>query len=241
MISLLWMYPVPAVAAMWSDGLVDRDGPHALRMGVQHESKMTPPFRAAPRERSQAVVRAHWMPDEAIRFDVAWSWVRDALPTGRSLQGPGDLRLGAHAVVWESPVSVGLGWSVKLPNAADEGEIGTDETDATVVGTVSIPIDSLTLFGLGGLVVQGDPIRFANQDDSALLVVGASRQMGPVHLYTQAGGTMQSSRNPARMSTHFGGAWGCPFRLGVDAQVGLSPAAAAWGGGLWVGWEAGCD
>jgi hypothetical protein len=27
----------------------------------------------------------------------------------------------------------------------------------------------------------------------------------------------------------------------LDLQVGLSPAAPALGGGLWVGWVAGCD
>jgi hypothetical protein len=181
------------------------------------------------------------MPDDRVRLDASWSWIRDRLPSGMGRHGSGDLRLGAHAVVWEAPVSVGFGWAVKLPNASDEGEIGTDETDATVLGTFLVPIGAMSVFGATGLVIQGDPIRFANQDDSGLIFFGASGDVGGVHLYTQGGGTLKSARNPSRMSAHFGGAIGCSIRLGVDAEVGLSPAAAAWGGGIWVGWEAGCD
>jgi hypothetical protein len=239
--SLFWMYPVSAVAAMWSGGLVGRDGPHTLEIGLQHEQKMIPPFRAAPRERTQAVVRGHWMPDERVRLDASWSWLRDKLPSGVTPQGPGDVRLGAHAVVWEAPVALGLGWLVKLPNAADEGEIGTDETDATVLGTFAVPLRGVELSGGGGIVIQGDPIRFANQDDAGLVLIGVSGEVGGFHLYSQAGGTLESARNPVRMSTHFGGKIGCPVQLGLDLQVGLSPAAPALGGGLWVGWVAGCD
>ena len=236
-----WLYPVDASAAMWSGTRVDPAGSSALRMGFEYESKVIPPFRAAARDRAQASVRGHWKPDERVRLDASWSWLRDQLPSGMAVQGPGDVRLGAHAVAWESPVAVGLGWSVKLPNAADEGEIGTDETDATVVGTFSFPLDALRVFGAGGLVIQGDPIRFANQDDAGMVVFGLSANPGSVHMYGQAGGTLQSARNPARMSAQVGASMGCPIRAGVDLQGGLTSAAPAWGGGIWVGWEAGCD
>jgi len=163
------------------------------------------------------------------------------MPSGEKVSGPGDLRLGTHATVWQGPISLGLGWRVKLPNAADEGGLGTDETDVTALGTISKGLGNAIVMAAGGVHVQGDPIRFANQDDVGLTWVGVASEIGAVQWFSQVGGTLRSSRNPARLSTELGVSYGCPLAVGGGVRKGLTPAAETWGGNLWVGFGAGCD
>jgi len=201
-----------------------------------------PPFRVAPRRRSSAGVDVRWRVSDRVRLDGAWSWVRDDLPAGHSIQGAGDLSLGVWAeLVKVQSGSLGLGWAVKLPNAADEGELGTDETDVSVFSTISTSLGGMELSALGGVAILGDPNRFANQDDAALFGLEAARIVGPVHLRSKVGGTLGTTRNPARLSGVVGVWGGCPYRLGTEVQVGLTPAAPDWGLRTWVGWGAGCD
>ena len=206
------------------------------------ELGVVPPFRAAPRKRSSAGVDFRWWVSERVRLDGAWSWIRDDLPAGHVVHGAGDVELGVWTALNENPsAALGLGWAVKLPNAADEGELGTDETDVSVFSTLSTSLVGLELSALGGVAILGDPNRFANQDDAALIGLEAARMVGPVHLRTTVGGTLGTTRNPARLSGAAGLWGGCPYRLGTEVQVGLTPAAPGWGLRTWVGWGAGCD
>ena len=187
-------------------------------------------------------VDLRWRVSERVRLDGAWSWVRDDLPAGHGVHGAGDIELG----VWTDwievrPISLGVGWVVKLPNAADEAEIGTDETDVSVYSTASTTLSGVEWSVLGGVSILGDPNRFANQDDAALIGLEAARVVGPVHLRSSVGGTLGTTRNPARLSGGAGLWGGCPYRFGTEVQVGLTPAAPAWGLRAWVGWGAGCD
>jgi hypothetical protein len=208
----------------------------AVELGV------VPPFRAAPRRRSSVGVDFRWRVSERVRLDGAWSWVRDDLPAGHAVHGAGDAELGVWAGLFKTPsAALGVGWAVKLPNAADEGELGTDETDVSVFSTLSTSLAGVELSALGGVAILGDPNRFANQDDAALIGLEAARIVGPVHFRSTVGGTLGTTRNPARLSGAAGLWGGCPHRLGTEVQVGLTPAAPDWGLRTWVGFGAGCD
>ena len=235
------MYPGVVNAAMWPNLLFESGSEHGIQLGLEHAVAVVPPFRAAPRDRTSALVDAQWRPSVHVRIDGSWSWIRDQLPAGMAVGGPGDIRLGTHALLWNGPVSFGMGWAVKLPNARDEGELGSDETDALVQATVAKSWGSVTIMSGAGVVIQGDPIRFANQDDAGLLWAGMSGTYADVHWFSQVGGTMATTRNPARIVADIGASYGCPVSVGGGATVGMTAASPIWGGNLLVGFGLGCD
>ena len=93
---------------------------------------------------------------------------------------------------------------------------------------------------IGGLAILGNPLQFANQDDVPLTWLDLSIPVGGVRVDTRVGGGWGTSRNPARMDASLGVEGGCPWLMGARALAGLTPAAADWGGQLWVGWGLSC-
>ena len=236
-----WVYPAPAIGAMSSNLLLETGSTDGVQVGVDHADSMVPPFRAASRDRTQGFVAGQWRPTHADRLDGSWSWVHDRLPSGETVTGPGDFHLGTHAVVWDKPVALGLGWHVKLPNARDDTELGSDETDVVVQATASKSWQSLSVMSGAGVVILGDPVRFANQDDAALLWGGLAGSSHGIHWFSKVGGTLQSARNPARFTIELGANHGCPVGLGGSLRTGLTSAAPSWGGRIWLGFGFGCD
>jgi len=181
-------------------------------------------------------VRASARPGDKVEMDLRWAWLADSLPSGNTLSGPGDLELGVcvdHAI---GGLELGGGWRVKLPNAADEGELGSDETDVQLLGTIGHRWTHLSVRASAGLDIRGDPIRFANQDDIPQIWLSAVGQRGHLHFSGRAGGDLATQRSPARLTTTAGALWADGFLVGLEATAGLSPAAADWGGRIWVGW-----
>ena len=179
-----------------------------------------------------------WRPADPVELDLRWSWLSDTTPAGTTISGPGDLRLGVRTEHRLGGVELAAGWQVKLPNAQDEGELGSDETDVRILGTLGHRWDALALRLSGGLDIRGDPIRFANQDDVGLVWLSGVGQLGPVDLSGRIGGDLATARSPARLDAVLGVVWGDPLHVGVEVTHGLTPAAADWGGGLWLGWGA---
>jgi hypothetical protein len=212
------------------------------RLGMAYASGLVPPFRAADRNRWASEVAGRWSPSEAVRVSARWSWLQDSTSNGDITRGPGDLVLQTTAFpVRGGPVEVGLSWAVKLPNAQDEGELGTDETDATITGVLAGSQGSLDWSTTAGLAILGNPLRFANQDDVPLAWAAAGLPVGPVRLGARAGGELATARNPARMEAALGAETVCPTLSGLEASAGLTPAAADWSVRAWVGWGAGCE
>ena len=240
-LTALLMYPGDGLAAIWPAPRMLDDSPWVLRSGAAHQKDLVIPFRAAPRTRTAAETQLRWSPSPAVELNGQWEWLWDHMPAGHRVQGPGDVQLGVHAVVWSGPVDFGLAWQVKLPNAQDESELGSDETDATIATTGGWSQENWSIQGTGGVVISGDPIRFANQDDAALLRFHLSTKQGGVVWGTQAGGTFQTSRNPARMTVDFEGEKGCRVRGGARGSIGLTAAAPSWGVAGWVGFGPSCD
>ncbi len=234
------IYPGEVCAAIWPGVQQVMEPSWAARAGARHRNGWIPPFRASPRDRWAAAFAAQWRPVSPVTLDLDWETIWDELPSGQRMKGPGDLRLGAHAWAWRSVVDLGLGWRVKLPNARDEGEIGSDETDVEVLGTVGRTWGHVRVMGVGGVAILGDPIRFANQDDVPIGWIASTGEIGPLTISGQVGGAFGTQRNPPRLSAVLGLEGQCPRVFGGDVQVGLTPAAPDWGAALWVGWAGGC-
>ena len=165
-------------------------------------------------------------------------------PDERRSFGPGDLRLGTSARILPAlgpRPALWLDWEVKLPNASTEDGLGTDETDVAAMALARWAGDAGTITAGAGLVILGDPLRYSAQDDAALVLLAASRPMGPTRLLARAGGRLPSPRNPADLSVALGveAARGA-MRAGVELSGGLTPAAADLGARLWIGARTPC-
>ena len=240
-LTVLLMYPGDGLAAIWPvSGAVD-PSEWTLRTGAVYQKDVVLPFRAGPRTRSESRTEVRWSPSPSVQLDARWGWLWDEMPAGHSVNGAGDVHLGVHAVAWSGPVDLGFAWQVKLPNAKDESELGSDETDSTVAGTVGWIHEHWSVQGTAGVQISGDPIRFANQDDAALMRLHVSGKSGNVLWGTHVGGTLGTSRNPARMTVDFEGEKGCRVRAGGRATKGLTPAAPSWAAYGWVGFGPSCD
>ena len=162
--------------------------------------------------------------------------LRDQTDDGEVVVGPGDLRLGTVVGSrFGHGFGAGLGWEVKLPDAADEGELGTDETDVILGGTFgwgSGPWWADCAFGLG---ILGNPLRFANQDDVPLLRAAGGWRGTRAEVTSGVDAALATARNPARIEALVGAAYGGPVTVRLGTEIGLTPAAPDWGVMLGVG------
>lgn len=199
---------VAAVRAGWSPGLV-------------------PPFRSGARDRFSAGIEASAWVAGGVRLGVDWEWLVDDTSAMAPVSGPGDIHLSTAACLVErGDWSGGLGWEVKLPNASNETELGTDETDVTLGAWGRWGRGPWSAAMAAGLSVMGNPLRFANQDDVPLVRLEAAWQRGPLGVRALSKADLPTARNPARV--HAGGA----IRVGhrwfaeLEGGAGLTPAAA---------------
>jgi hypothetical protein len=207
------------------------------RAGV--DAGLVPPFRAAERDRASAGVEAR-VALGRVELSAEWRWLRDATAAGEPASGPGDLRLGTRVrVACVGDVCGALGWEAKLPNAADEGELGTDETDVLVGATLAWTRDRYGAEVGGGLGILGNPLRFANQDDVPMLRGRFTVDVGPVTLAPAVSLDFATSRNPARMEAGGQVVAGSRWFAAVEGAGGLTAAAADWRAVATVGWRGG--
>ena len=231
-------------SAVWPPASGSATPEWSARLGISWRRGLVPPFRAAARDRGAIEVALGWSPHPRVGLDLRFDALRDQLPTGEVRVGPGDLRLGVEAGLWQGAVDLDLGWQVKLPDARDEGELGTDETDVLLFARISRALGPARLALQGGLGILGDPLRFANQDDVPLLWLAGSLPAGPLDISARVGGGLPGARNPARLDAAVGLERGCPRRgrwlVGGEVLGGLTPAAEDWGIRAWAGVTAAC-
>ncbi len=205
--------------------------------GVEVSAKtgLVPAFRAQERDLLSASAALSWQPADPVVLRLSYPIQAMQFPDESRVLGGGDLRLGAAVLLWSGPFEVWLDQQVKLPNASDERQLGTDETDW--LGRCWVAWNGpLRIDGAAGLAILGDPNHFAAQDDAALIDLRVSKSAGPVDLYLWGGGRLASPRNPADLSLR-GGVGGLHGRLtfGAEAGLGLTPAAADVGLRAWTG------
>ena len=221
-----------------------------------------PPFRAAARDRMSVGPSICARLPARTHLSLAWDWLRDQDAIGGVVSGPGDIRVGTAIDLLpdrllSGPGMLSLGWSVKLPDASDEGELGSDETDITlgISGGWRAENKAGYFFFRGGaaLAILGDPLRFADQDDLLLLRGEGGWGHGGLSLIGAVSAAPQSDRNPARIDTLFslqyalspGGArprsssGRAPLFFAIHAGAGLSPASPDATIGAEVGWRLG--
>ena len=114
---------------------------------------------------------------------------------------------------------------VKLPNARDEQELGTDETDVTLGvsgGWRQGPWDLDLGVALG---IWGNPLRFANQDDVVLIRAEGWWSHDWVAVETQVLASPESDRNPSRIQATAGLRLGRHWFGQLSGGAGFTPAS----------------
>ena len=187
---------------------------------------LVPEFRSGSRDRGRVGVAAEawWL--RGVRVSAEWGWLWDSAPA-LSVNGPGDVRLGtAVRAASLGDLSFGLGWGVKLPDATNENELGTDETDVLFGAWAGWARGPWAASAAAGLGVYGNPLRFANQDDVPLLRADLAWSPGPLAGRLFVNADLATARNPARVEV--GGAirYGEAWFAELEGSGGLTPAAA---------------
>lgn len=156
-----------------------------------------------------------------------FGWVADHQVGDGWRTGPGDLRLGTVLRTGRvGSIQTSIGWEVKLPNAGDEGEIGTDETDARFGGTVGWERADWEARASLGLAILGNPLRFANQDDVPLLRAEAAWSPGAWAVAPHLEADLRTARNPGRTRVGARVRYGGPWFVELAGDAGLTPAEA---------------
>lgn len=207
----------------------------ALRLSGFHSTGFLPAFTASERAISGGEIELSGWPDSRLYVNVCSDYRLERTAIGASNAGPGSLRLMTMATPRAGRVDVQLGWMAALPWSRDHGAILTDELDVWLLSGLSGDVGPARLGLTGGLAILGNPLRFANQDDAPLLWLSAAAPLGPVTATSRIGGALATARNPARLSSDLALSIGNPWRVGIRGELGLSPAAADLGGGVWVG------
>lgn len=242
LLGLTGVYPslASAESPTWPPGPQQNDPAWRFRAGVGSVVGWVPEFRQAERRRTEGTMGVAWKPASPVRLDLFWSYLADSTANGNRQTGPGDIRLGTDVRLLDRRADLFLGWQMKMPNASDELELGTDETDSlfwlrsrSELGAVDVGLTT-------GLAILGNPLQFANQDDVPLSWLDVSMPIGPVRVDGRVGGGWATSRNPSRMEASLGVEGACPWLMGARAIVGLTPAAPDWGAQAWIGWGLSC-
>ena len=195
-----------------------------------------PPFRAAERDRlGLGAGGLLWL--DRVQVSGSAEWLRDDTPAGEPTSGWGDVRLGTVVRVADfRGFHPWIGWGTKLPDASDQDELGTDETDVLFGGGVLWARAEVRVDLGVGLGILGNPLRFASQDDVPMLRLDAAWTHGPLAMLPSASFDLATTRNPAR------GELGGELRLGrtwfasAGGSAGLTAAAADWRAKVGVGW-----
>lgn len=210
-------------------------------LGFNHEAGVLPVFRAGSRDQSALQLAGKWAPTPGVSMRVQAERLWVSWPSGENMTGWGDVRLGSSGIFWNSQnrsFSAGLDWGVKLPNASDEGEFGSDETDVHV-GFFGRWQGELWQVGIGAnLVILGDPLQFANQDDALLLAAQLARETKSWRWSSRLLWRKESPRNPDDVRVLTGAQFrGLPRGLWVafEGGVGATEASPSWQAGLRFG------
>lgn len=248
-LSLLSLWTTPSHAGdllltVWPPPDQLASASRTLLLTAQHHNNFVPPFQAATTSGAQGLAALLWRPHPALCLLAAPAhpFAFPSSPAREEIDRAA-LHLGAEATLYSTPDwRLGIGWRASMPLSTPGGE-GSVTPLARLSWHPPHQPPSASLGLSLGLAILGDPLRPASQDDVPLSWLTAS---WPLHrreawiVRGRLGGGWPTARNPARMDAALGLGWQGErgLLLGADLSGGLSPAAAAGGGGLWVGWQA---
>lgn len=237
------LVPPTALAEGWTPNAVEMSSADASGANFDasfrggYAAGLVPPFRVGARDRTAVGVDARVWFGERVRVTLSEEWLHDLPAVGEPVAGWGDVRIGTAVAILTGPVvATGLGWEAKLPNAADAGELGTDETDISFGAWASISSEEWSALAAVGLAVLGNPLRFANQDDVPLARLGGAFKPGAFAFELAAQADFPTARNPARIQLDALARYGRTWFVAVHPAVGLVPAAPDFAGVLRVGY-----
>ncbi|MCB9779088.1 MAG: hypothetical protein H6742_11035 [Alphaproteobacteria bacterium] len=217
-------------------------------VGATAEQGATPAFFEQPRDRIALWTAGSWRPSSQValhgRVD---GWRQDRYDDGRVLSGPGDIRLAAEGYVPARLADIGIGTWVKLPNADDRRELGTDETDLGLDLVMRWQAEEgLLARGRIGLEVLGDPERIARQAVRPASSVELSGRLWRFRGRDELWGTVslgtRSVGQEGRAQAYLGYGWvlPCPVRWEARAEQALSGPVPTASFSASIGWQSGC-
>lgn len=212
----------------------------SVRMGATFDGAWVPPFRQQARDRLTAQLQATLQVDPRLGLGLHVDGWRVDQGSSGTVSGAGDIQLHTWARLWTGPVSGGAAWWVKLPNADDRNELGTDETDVHVAATFGSDRGPASLRAWVGLASLGDPFSATARE---LLPEGEARlgwALGPVELVGRMGATPAGPEPRPVGSLGLGVEARCPLLLGVEGRQGLTGFGPQPGLRGWLGWASGC-
>ena len=194
----------------------------------------TPLFSGAPMDRMSLFFAARHSPASGVNLRAAVGARRATWADGEVAGGIEDVRLATEVRFLEGQVggeegamgSLWFTWEGKMPNARDTSGLGTDETDISVGLFGRLDGERVSLLASGELLILGDPLQFANQDDAFRAAAGVETTLGPLEVKGRVVSRFESPRNPLWLASgatvgHRRERWG----LSADLLVGLSDAA----------------
>lgn len=185
-----------------------------------------PPFRAGERDRVSLEGEAGAWIGRRVEVRLSGGWLRDTSEAAGAVSGVSDLRLGTVVAIADlGDFTIFGGWEAKMPNASDEGELGTDETDVLFGATARWARGPWTAQIDLGLGILGNPLRFANQDDVPMARAAVGREIGSIAIRPMVLADLATSRNPARVEAGLDVVAGKAFFGVVHLAAGLTPAA----------------
>jgi len=214
--------------------------PVSARLGFSWEGQRVPPFWVEPRDRATASLQATVQPDPRLGFGLDLDIRRwDARPEG-TVSGPGDLSLHSWGRLWRGPVPGGFATWVKLPNADDLTELGTDETDLHLAATAGSRRGAASLRAWLGLASLGDPFSGGGR---TWLPEGEARfgwELGPVEAVGRLSALPGGPRPRPIGSLALSLEARCPLLAGAELSHGLASSGPSPGLRAWLGWASGC-
>lgn len=216
-----------------------------IQLGASWRAALVPPFWTEARDRLTVDAAAHWRVIPSLALWLELDALRhDRLARG-SRTGAGDLRLGTTVRAFPGAdgglVEGGASWWVKLPNADDELELGTDETDIGGLLHLALRPGPVLVHLAGGAELRGDPARSQTQDPVALLRAGLGTDLGVVEPALDWELQLATDRQEPRSELALALRRRCPFFVALQGSAGLFPASPSWSAHLRLGYLAGCD
>jgi len=212
----------------------------SIRAGGGTQAGLLPAFWTESRDRGTLDADLRWQAAPGVAVGAQVDALRaDRYPDNRHITGPGDVTLRTELRLWQAPVDGGLRWAVKLPDAEDGSQLGTDETDVHMDLELHRDQGPLSLRLAGGVAVLGDPLHATHQVWRPEGQARVDAALGPL-----VPGLALDSRlgpgPPADTQLHLRLEGACPALVGAEATAGLSAAAPGWGLRAWLGWGWGC-